>query len=201
MILHKKNIESRKLRLFSSKELALISIFSSLWIVSQIYLGPIIGQIIQVHGVIQRTIGWFLMITLGGLTGRFGRVTTMSTVTALVTRIVRPGATYSFFVGFGYILGGLTFDLLFFLPFKNRIEGKTRKIFFILISGISGTIALIPYLFYKFTVLGFFPFLIWIPFYSVSMVRSIALGIIGTSIGISIFPRVEIWSFKKQEKK
>ena len=61
------NMETRGVKWFDTKELALISVFSSLWIVSQIYLGPIIGQITHVHGVIQRMFGWLLMIILARL--------------------------------------------------------------------------------------------------------------------------------------
>jgi len=85
---------------FNTRDLALISVFSSLWIVTQMYLGPMIGQLTDIHGVTQRVFGWFLMLILVRLTRRFGRVTTMSIIASLVTRIVRPITLYSIFVGF-----------------------------------------------------------------------------------------------------
>jgi hypothetical protein len=171
-----------------------------LWIVSQIYLGPVIGQITRVHGVIQRMFGWFLMITLAGLTGQFGRVTAMAVVTSSATRIIRPGPVYSLFVGFGYVLGGLTFDVLYFLSFRKRVRGKTRKLYLIGISAISGIIALIPYVLFKLSSLGFYPFLIWIPLYSITMIRSVTLNVLGTITGITILPRIKVWAYKTKRK-
>lgn len=75
---------------FNAKDLAFISVFSAVWIVSQIFLGPWIGQITRQHGVINRLVGWLLMVVLAELTGRFGRVSLMSATAALATRIIRP---------------------------------------------------------------------------------------------------------------
>jgi len=187
------------LRRFSTKELALISVLSSLWIVSEIYLGPVISQITHVHGVIQRAVGWFLMLVLARLTERFGRVTTMAAIASSATRIIRPGPLYALFVGFGYALGGLTFDLLYFLPIAKSLKGRAERIYLLGISMLSGAIALIPYLLYRLSFLGFYGFLIWIPFYVPDMVKSVALSILGTLIGISVLPQIEIWTLKIRE--
>jgi len=46
----------------NTREIALVSIFSAVWVVSQIYLGPVIGQLTTLHGLVQRFMGWFLML-------------------------------------------------------------------------------------------------------------------------------------------
>ncbi len=84
------------LQTFETKELALISVFSSFWIVSEIYFGPMISQLTHIHGVIQRLIGWFLMLILAELTGRFGRVTAMVIAASIATRIIRPMRIYAY---------------------------------------------------------------------------------------------------------
>lgn len=189
----------RARRRFNTKELALISVLTSLWIVSQLYLGPLISQTTNVHGVTQRVMGWFLMLTLAKLTGRFGRVTAMATIASLATRAIRLGRPYSWFVGFGYALGGLTFDLLHFFPAAKNLKGRAEKTYLLGISVFSGTVALIPYMLFKFSVLGFYGFLIWIPLYAYSSIKSVALSALGTLIGISILPQIEVWASKVRE--
>ena len=181
---------------FNTKELAMTSILSSLWIVSEVYLGPVISQITNVHGVIQRTVGWLLMLLLAALTGRFGRVTAMAAMASAATRILRPGRLYALFVGFGYALGGLTFDLLYFLPVAKNFEGRARKAYLLGISTISGTVAIVPYLLFNFSVLGVYGFVLWIPLYTYDVVKGVALSISGTLIGLSILPKIEVWSLK-----
>jgi len=187
--------------MFNTKELALISVLSSLWIVLEIYLGPVISQITNVHGVIQRVVGWFLMLTLARLTGRFGRVTVMAAIASSATRIIRPGRIYALFVGFGYALGGLTFDLLYFLPIAKNLKGRAERTYLLGISMLSGSIALIPYLLFQLSVLGFYGFIVWIPLYTYNMVKSVALSIVGTLIGISVLPQIEVWALKIRESR
>lgn len=193
-----RSMEFRQPRWFSTKELALISVLSSLWIVLEIYLGPIINQITHVGGVMERVGGWFLMLVLARLSGRFGRVTAMAVIASSATRIIRLGQLYSLFVGFGYALGGLTFDLLYFFPPAKNLNGRTEKAYLLGISVLSGTIAYIPYLLYNLTVLGFYAFLLLIPLRLYETVRGAVLSVLGTLIGISISPRIE--SLNPQEK-
>lgn len=175
---------------FDAKELALISVFSSLWVVSEVSLGPTISQITQVHGVIERVLGWLLMFMLAELTGKFGRVTMMSAIASLATRIIRLGRLYALFVGIGYALGGFTFDLLLFGS-KETSEGKHGKSYLILISFLSGTIALIPYLLFELSVLGSYGFILWIPYYVYAMVKGVILSVLGTTLGILVSPRIK----------
>ena len=133
------------------------------------------------------------MLALAELTGKFGRVTMMAATASIATRILRPGRLYSIFVGFGYALGGLTFDLLYFFPLGKKLGKKTWKIYLLGISVLSAAVSFVPYLLYKFSVLGPYGFLGWIPFYIFSMVRSIALTVVGTTIGISVMPQIDIW--------
>lgn len=178
----------RSLRAFSSKDLALVAIFSSLWITSQIHLGPLIGRLTGEHGVIQRFLGWLLMLLMARLSGKFGRTTLMAAIVSLATRIIRPGPLYALFVGLGYALGGLTFDLLYFLfPKALRIN----RVGILTISLISGIFASIPYMFYRFAFLGFYGFLIWFPFYLPDLIRSILLSVAGTLTGLFISPKIE----------
>lgn len=194
-ILQNKRVRRR----FGTKELALISVLTSLWIVSQLYLSPVIFQITRQHGVIQRVMGWFLMLTLASLTGKFGRVTTMAAIASLATRIIRLGAPYSWFVGLGYALGGLTFDLLYFFPPAKNLKWGAERTYLLAISLVSGTIALIPYILFMFSSLGFYEFLIWIPTYAPRGIKSVALNVLGTSIGISALPQIEVWALKVKE--
>jgi hypothetical protein len=185
---------------FNTKELALISVLTSLWIVSQLYLSPVIFQITRQHGVTQRVMGWFLMLTLARLTGKFGRVTAMAAIASLATRIIRLGAPYSWFVGLGYALGGLTFDLLYFFPITKNLKWGTKRTYLLAISLVSGTIALIPYILFKFSVLEFYGFLVWISLYAYTAIKNVALNVLGTSIGISALPQIEVWASKIREK-
>jgi len=169
---------------FTTKELTLIPVFSSVWIVSQIYLGPWIGQITQQHGIINRIVGWLLMLVLAGLTGRFGRATAMSFIAAFATRIVRRSASlYALTVGLGYALAGFIFDMLFFLPYTESLGGKTRKACLLAASIISGIIALASYLIFKFSMLGPYGFLALLPKYAYSLDKGTLLSFLGTFIG------------------
>jgi len=195
-------VKFKKQLSFTTKEIALISIFSSLWIVSQIYLGPVISQITHVHGVIQRLMGWLLMLTLAQLSEGFGRVSAMSAIAAWATRIVRRSASlYTITVGIGYTLGGVAFDLLFFLPIINKFKGKTRKAYLLFASILSGVIAIIPYLLYKLYFLGFYGFIAWIPVYIPSAATSLILSFLGTLIGLYITPQIKVLSIGKEYTK
>jgi len=185
-----------------TREIALVSVFSAVWIAAQIYLSPIIGQITQIHGVIQRVVGWLLMLTLAELVGKFGRVSIMAAVAALATRIIRRSASlYIWAVGLGYALGGLTFDLLFFVPRVSRLQGKTRKAYLLTISLVSGVVAVIPYVFFQLFTLLPPAFIIWIPTYIPNAVIEVALNLLGTLTGLSTLPLITPWSTKIRQPK
>ena len=178
----------------NTKEIALISVFSSVWVVSQIYLGPVIGQLTQVHGVINRLVGWLLMLVLAELTGKFGSVSIMATVAALATRIIRRSTSlYSLTIGLGYALAGLVFDILFFWSLSNNLRGRARKVYLLSCSVVSGVVALTPYLIYQFSMLGLLGFLALSPRYTYSLVKGILLSLMGTFTGLFILPRLETW--------
>jgi hypothetical protein len=164
---------------------------------SQIYLGPIIGQVTHVHGVAQRLVGWVLMLILAELVGKFGRVSTMAITAALVTRLLRRSASlYIWTVGLGYALGGIMFDLLFFLPIGQRLQGKTRKFYVISITVVSGLTVLIPYKFFKLEVRGFEAFILFIPSYIYSTTKGTVLSVLGTITGLSSLSRIRPWAKK-----
>ena len=186
----------------NTKELALISIFSAVWVMSQLYLGTYIGQITTVRGIAQRVIGWFLMLILAELVGKFGRVSIMATIAALVTRTLRRSAAlYIWSVGLGYALGGFVFDILFFLPFGKRLQGTTRKIYLVSISIVSGLSVLIPYLFLNMYLLSFEAFLIWIiTKFIFSTAKGTTLSVLGTTLGLSSLSRIKPWTEKIRQK-
>lgn len=189
----------------STREFALISIFSSFWIASQLSLGPIIGSVsvgpISLHGVVNRLVGWLVMLVLAELSGKFGRVSIMASIVAIVTRIIRRSASlYVLVVGLGYALGGLTFDILFFLPIMNKLEGKKRKIYLLCISTISGVIASAPYLIYRLSVLGFSGFIALSPVYIQSTVKGIIFSFLGTLFALSFSSRIKVlWPINKNK--
>jgi hypothetical protein len=175
---------------FSSRELALVSLFSSLWVVSQLYLGPLIGSITHIHGIANRVMGWMLMFLLASLTARFGRVTMMATISALATRALRRSfSAYSLTVGLGYALGGLVFDLLFISLNRTQVENP-RGGSLALAALISGFLASVPYLAYKFLTLGHLGFLVMFPNYAYSLIRNVILSVLGVSLGVFVFPRL-----------
>ena len=185
----------------NTKEIALISVFSAVWVATQTSLGPIISQVTGIHGVVQNLVGWLLMLTVAELTGKFGRVSTMSAVAALATRMIRISpALYIWVVGLGYALGGLTFDLLFFMPIVNNLEGKGRKAYILTIALISGVVANVPYVFFKLFTLLLPAFIIWFPTYAPLAVKDLVLNVLGAFIGLSILPLIKPWSTKIRQK-
>lgn len=172
----------------STRDIALVAAFSAIWIASQTYLGPTISLITGVHGAIQRFVGWLLMVIMARITGRFGNVTIMAAVSSLATRISRSIQVYALFVGLGYAVGGLTFDLLYFLPKNPKDAGKKYTIFVSLVSGVAASI---PYMLLYFFTLGFYGFLIWFPTYLPNLVKSVGLSILGALTGLSVLPLIE----------
>jgi hypothetical protein len=176
----------------NTKEIALVSIFSAVWVVSQIYLGPVIGQLTTLHGLVQRFMGWFLMLVLAELIGRFGRVTSMATISAFATRMVRYSASfYVLTVGLGYALGGLIFDVLFFLPILRRVRGAGRITFIAAVALASGSVASVPYIVYRLTILGLPAFIVWLPLYLSTESIDIGLSVLGTLGDVLVVPRVK----------
>jgi len=183
----------------STKEIAYISVLSAVWISSQFYLGPIIGRITQMHGMVNRLVGWSLMLILAEQTGKFGRVSTMAAIASLVTRIVgsqRADPLETFFVGLGYAMGGLTFDLFFFFPFTDSFQRRMRNSYLIAIAVFSGTIAALPYLLSKVYFLGIDGFILWFPLNSYRVAKDIILSVLGVSICLPILPCLNVWRLK-----
>ena len=175
----------------SSREIALVSLFSSLWIVTQLHLGPLIGTITQIHGVANRVVGWMLMFLLASLAPRFGRVTMMATISALATRALRRSSSaYSLSVGLGYALGGIVFDALFLKMKLARVgNSKVRHIAFVAL--VSGLLASAPYLVFKFLTLGRLGFLVFVPTYAYSLTKSTILSASGALLGVSVLPKIQ----------
>lgn len=141
-----------------------------------------------------------MMLVLAELTGKFGRVSTMASIVAIITRVIRRSASlYVLVVGFGYALGGIAFDTLFFLPVMSTLEGKKRKIYLVLISIISGAIASTPYIIYRFLVLGSAGFIALSLVYIQSTVKGIIFSLLGTLFALSFSSRIKpIWSVSKE---
>lgn len=166
--------------------------FSALWIAAQFTLGPVIGQITRVHGVIQRLVGWLLMLILAELTGRFGRVTFMTAAVSLTTRFIRRSASvYPLLLGLGYALGGLLFDVLYFIPFPGLKHLKSNKFYVALASLVSGVSVLVPYYLFQISTLGVYVFIVRLPIHAYSLLKGVSLNILGTLIGLSVIPRIK----------
>ena len=182
-----------------TRSVALVSVFSATWVASQFYLGTLIGGTTSIHGVAQRFVGWLLMIVLAELAGRFGRVSAMATVAALATRMIRLQASlYVWTVGLGYILGGLTFDLMFFLPAAKSLTGNKKRAYILTASLLSGALALTPYISFKMLTLLPQAVGVWLATYIPNAVLEVALSVAGTLTGLSFAPLIKPWSSKRK---
>lgn len=179
----------------NNKDIALISVFAAIWIAAQITLGPIIGRFsigpISLHGVVNRVVGWMLMLILAEISSGFGRVSGVSLVAAIGTRIIRLSPLTGLVIGAGYALGGFTFDTLFFMPPAMNLGKRSRRLYLLFTSAISGSLAILPYLLFRFSVLGLVAFLALTPIYLFSTFKGILFSIVGTSLGLSALPRIK----------
>ena len=92
----------------------------------------------------------------------------------------------------GYSLGGVIFDLLYFFPMNLR--ERAERMYIVVISVISGVAVLVPYVLFKFWVLGPDVFVVFIPYYAYSILKGTALSLVGVILGLIISPRVErVW--------
>lgn len=180
----------------STREIALVSVFSAIWIGAEITLGPIIGRFalgpFTMHGSVNRVVGWFLMFLLAKLTRKFGRVTVMSLVASLGTRVTRLAAIEGFVVGLGYVLGGFVFDLLYSTLVIRSGMSKSDDLSrtqVLAISTLSGFSAIIPYLVWKLSVLGVPGFLIFSPQYFYSAVKGTVFSLAGIVAAMAVFKR------------
>lgn len=178
-----------------TRELALVSIFSALWIAAQFTLGPILGRFsigpVSLHGVVNRVVGWMLMLVLADISGMFGRVSVMAVIASLATRLIRLSPLTGILVGIGYSLGGIIFDVIFFRV-SSRMGGvRSRTIVLLVASIISGTLAMGPYIFFKFLILSRDAFLVLSPVYAVSIIKGTIFSVIGTILGLSMRARVK----------
>ena len=168
------------------KSLAMATVFSSLWIAGQLVLGPIVGRLslgpLNLHGVVERVLGWFLMATMTWLTARFGRITLMASVAAIGTRLFRPPSFESITVGAGYALGGLVFDFLYFQTRAHRSQNRSVYEFWIVL--FSAMSASAPYLLWKLFTLGLPAFLLLSPLYALDVAKGLVFSSIGATIGL-----------------
>jgi len=173
-----------------TREIALISLFSAVWVASQVYVGQV-THVTTFHGLVQRFMGWFLMLLLAEITGRFGRVSIMAAASAFATRMIRYSASlYVWAVGLGYALGGVAFDALFFIPISRHLKGKRRTGYLIIASLASGASAAVPYILYRLTSFGFEAFVIWLPVYLSRELVDIGLNVLGTLTAVPIIPKI-----------
>gem|GEM_PF-1132639 len=176
----------------SRRELTLVAVFAALWISLQINFGPIIGRLsigpISMHGAINHLIGWLLMTILAALTGKFGRVTLLALTAAIGTRVIRAQAIEGVLVGVGIALAGIIFDALYFSPiFKHN----PKKVYLLVAAGGTGVITLVPWLIFRFYILGPAAFIVLLPNYMFIIARNIFLSTFGTYIAIQILPKVK----------
>ena len=175
-----------------TREIALISLFSAIWVASQVYVGQV-THVTTFHGLVQRFMGWFLMLVLAEITGRFGRVSIMATASAFATRMIRYSASlYVWTVGLGYALGGVAFDALFFTPILRHLKGTRRTGYLIIASLASGVLASVPYILYKLVSLGLAAFILWLPVYLSREFVDVGLNVLGTLTAFPIIPKIRI---------
>ena len=184
--------------LASTREITLIIIFSSLWTASEIALGPVIGSLsigpFSLHGSINRLVGWLLMVILAEVTGRFGRVTAMTCIATLATRMIRVSALEGTIVGLGYAVGGLVFDVLYFLLIQKNLKGKFHLVYSYITYVISGVFALVPYLLFEFAVLDLYTFIALLPSFGWSLFKGVLLSVVGASVGASFSNKLKpLW--------
>jgi len=178
-----------------AKEIALIAIFASIWIAFQVSLGPIVGRFrlgpLSLHGVVNLIVGWFLMLVLAEICRKFGRVSVMAIIAAIGTRSVRVSLVEGLIVGAGYALGGILFDVFFFIPIINNLRGKKRDVYLLVISSITGLISLFPYLLLELSVLSIPAFIAKTPLYAYFALKSVIFSALGATLGLIILPQVK----------
>jgi len=183
-----------KLTDLTTKEIALMATFSSIWIASQVTLGPVVGGLsigpFSVHGAVNRIVGWALMLILAELASGFGRVSVMAAIAALVTRVIRTSPIEAVTVGAGYAVGGVVFDALFYAPALVPLKRKYHGGYVTVSSLVSGTSAIVPYLLLKLSVLGSSAFLSLVPLYAYSTAKGTILSLAGTVLGSAISSRL-----------
>jgi len=176
-----------------AREIALISSFSAIWIASELYLGPMVGKIsvgsFSFHGSVNRFVGWALMLILAEHSRRFGRVSSMSAISAIGTRFGRTNLVEGLFVGLGYFIGGLTFDALYLLTSKIGLAG--RKVALLLIAFVSSTFAMLPYIFFRLAILGPIAFTALAPVYVYSTLKGVGFSLLGVLAAVAIVPRLK----------
>lgn len=161
---------------------------------AQIVLGPIIGRFsigpISMHGIVNRFVGWLLMLILAEITDRFGNVSVMSSVAALGTRIIRLSALSGLVTGIGYAVGGLCFDVLYFQANNINKNNTHRESYILGVTIISGLLASVPYLLYKYLFFSFDAFRLYVPVHILSSVKGVLFSIAGTFIGLKMLDRL-----------
>lgn len=176
-----------------TKEFTLMVTLASLWIAAEVTLGPVIGRVslgpLSMHGAIQHVVGWLLMVVVAELTNRFGRVTFMTAIAAVGTRAIRISLIEGMLVGLGYVIAGFLFDLLYFILSLKSVQKNRLPI--LLITVPTSIITLLPYLAFRYYLLGPIAFLVLIPSYIFSMAKNVVFSIFGVLLALSILPRVE----------
>lgn len=110
----------------------------------------------------------------------FGRITLTTLIAVLITRLQRANVFEAMMVGLGYILAGLTFDLLVSL---RRIR---NQLYYIVATLITGFIAVIPYWLSKIYFLGVGGFILAFPVYLYSGLKGVTLSVVGSIVGVSV---------------
>jgi len=112
----------------------------------------------------------------------------MSAISAIGTRFGKIDVVEGLFVGLGYFIGGLVFDVLYFL---SRIGFYKGKVALLLVALISGTSAMLPYLAFKLMVLGPQVFTALAPVYFYSTLKGVLFSLLGVFAAVPLFPRLK----------
>ena len=62
----------------------------------------------------------------------------------------------------------------------------------LIVSFVSGSVAFVPYLLWKFYFLGVYGFIAWIPINAYRMVKDVILSFLGVFTGLIVLPQIKI---------
>jgi hypothetical protein len=176
------------------RELTLIVMFSALWVTLELSLGHIIGRIsigpISFHGVINRMVGWLLMTVLAEQVRGFGKITLMTVIASIITRVQRVSILEGLIVALGYILAGFIFDILV------NIKRNRGLRYYNIIGIITGFMATLPYWISRIYILGFVGFVLSFPVYAYSAIKGLFFSVIGVNVGVTLNQILVKYKFK-----
>lgn len=169
---------------FSSQDLALIASLSAAYTGYSLISSYAVGQL--THGVDTFPVRSLLFVVLTALTVKAGSASLMGFLSGITLELVTP-APIRFYILFGVLAYGLVYDAYMNLRgFRHHVL-KTDSV---LIATTLSSLAMSVVALSIFTLAGFFPVGILPLIWTLGILRDIAMGIIGSVIGIKITRRI-----------